>query len=91
MVPGRYFGRNAFRNRGMRNIDMRLLRRFSFSERISAQFSAEVFNIFDFDNVEYGRFNRLYGPGLDLETGAPIGPQLFLAEAARGRRRLRPQ
>ena len=74
MAPGRYFGRNAFRNRGMRNIDMRLLRRFSFSERISAQFSAEVFNIFDFDNVEYGRFNRLYGPGLDLETGAPIGP-----------------
>lgn len=74
MAPGRYFGRNAFRNRPMRNIDMRLLRRFSFSERISAQFSAEVFNIFDFDNVEYGRFNRLYGPGLDLATGAPTGP-----------------
>ncbi len=74
MAPGRYFGRNAFRNRGMRNVDMRLLRRFSLSERVNAQLSVELFNVFDFDNVEYGGFNLLYGPGIDLETGAPAGP-----------------
>ncbi len=74
MAPGNYFGRNAFRNRAMRNVDVRLLRRFSISERVGAQLSVELFNVFDFDNVEYGGFNLLYEPGLDLATGAPIGP-----------------
>ena len=73
-APGQFFGRNAFRNRGMRNLDMRLLRRFATSERSSLELSVELFNALNLDNVEYGRFNTIYGPGLDLETGEPLGP-----------------
>ena len=73
-APGRYFGRNGFRNRGMRNIDMRVLRQFAVSDRSRLELSVELFNALNFDNVEYGMFNRVYGPGLDLSTGSPIGP-----------------
>ena len=73
-APGQYFGRNMFRNRGMRNLDMRLLRRFATVKESSLELSVELFNAFNFDNVEYGRFNAIYGPGLDLATGEPIGP-----------------
>lgn len=72
--PGRYFGRNSFRNRGMRNLDMRLLRQFPVSETSSIEVSVELFNALNFDNVEYGAFNRIYGPGLDLSSGAAAGP-----------------
>ena len=73
-APGQYFGRNSFRNRGMRNLDLRLLRRFDFSEQSNLELSVELFNAFNLDNVEFGQFNAIYGPGLDLETGEPIGP-----------------
>ena len=73
-APGRYFGRNGFRNRGMRNVDMRLLRQFAVSDRSRLELSVELFNALNFDNVEFGMFNRIYGPGLDLSTGSPIGP-----------------
>ena len=73
-APGRYFGRNSFRNRGMRNVDMRLLRQFAVTDTSRIELSLELFNALDFDNVEYGRFNRIYGPGLDLSTGAQVGP-----------------
>ena len=72
--PGEYLGRNAFRNRSMTNWDMRILRGFRFSERSRMELSLELFNAFDADNVEYGSFNSIYGPGLDLATGAVIGP-----------------
>ena len=73
-APGRYFARNAFRNRSMRNLDIRILKQFSVSERLRMELSAELFNCLDVDNVEYGRFAAIYGPGLDLETGAAVGP-----------------
>lgn len=73
-APGRYLGRNIFRNRGMRNLDMRMLRRFAVSEQSSMELSIELFNALNLDNVEYGRFNSIYGPGLDLATGEPLGP-----------------
>ena len=73
-APGAYLGRNMFRNRGMRTVDMRVLKTFPFSEGSRAEVSLELFNAFNVDNVEYGGFNRIYGPGLDLATGAPLGP-----------------
>ncbi len=73
-APGRYLGRNSFRNLGMRNVDMRVLREFPVSETSRLEISVELFNALNFDNVEYGGFNRIYGPGLDLSTGAAIGP-----------------
>ena len=74
-TPGRFFGRNVFRNRVMRNLDMRLLKRFATSDTSYLELSLELFNALNLDNVEYGAFNQIYGPGLDLATGTPIPPQ----------------
>ncbi|MDE0432784.1 MAG: hypothetical protein OXH92_02130 [Bryobacterales bacterium] len=63
-----------FRNRGMRNLDMRLLRRFVSSKGSSLELWVELFNAFNLDNVDFGRYNAIHGPGLDLATGEPIGP-----------------
>ena len=73
-APGQFFNRNVFRNRGMRNLDVRLLRSFRLSERARAELSLELFNALNIDNVEYAGFNTVYGPGLDLATGAAVGP-----------------
>ena len=89
-APARYFGRNSFRNRGMRNVDMRLLRQFSVSDTSRIELSLELFNALNFDNVEYGRFNRIYGPGLDLATGHSGRAQRFVSSPHGGRRHLRP-
>ena len=73
--PGRFLGRNSFRNRPMRSVDMRLLKGFSLSETARLELSAEAFNCLDFDNVEFGGFNSIYGTGVDLSTGSRIGPR----------------
>ena len=74
-APGTYLGRNAYRNRPFANFDMRVMKDIQVSERAVLRFSAEIFNLFDLANVEYAGFNTVYGPGLDLSTGAVIGPQ----------------
>lgn len=74
-APGRFFPRNSFRNRGVRTLDMRLLRAFRLSETSSVELSLEVFNLLNFANIEYGWFNRIYGTGLDVSTGQPVGPK----------------
>ena len=74
-APGRHFGRNSFRDRGMRNLDIRVLRQFRVSETSRIELSAELFNALDVDNVEYGTFNQIYGPGVDLATGWQANPR----------------
>ena len=74
-APGVFLGRNAFRNRGMSNLDMRVMKKIPVTERAFVQLSAELFNAFNLKNVEFAGFNTTYGPGLDLETGAVVGPQ----------------
>lgn len=73
-APGHYFGRNSFRNRAMHNLDVRVLKEFGVSDRLRVELSAEPFNCLDLDNVEYGKFSSVYGPGVSLETGTAIGP-----------------
>ena len=73
-APGIFLGRNAFRNRPMCNLDLRLMRAFSFSESSRAEVSLELFNALNIDNVEYSGLNTIYGTGLDLTTGAALGP-----------------
>ncbi len=68
-VPGRFSGRNSFRNRAMRNVDMRVLRRFALAGESRLELSFELFYAFNLDNVEYGAFNAIYGPGVSLATG----------------------
>lgn len=84
--PGRYFGRNVFRNLGTRSVDMRVLRAFALTAARRVELSAELFNAFNLDNIEYGAFNQVYGPGLDLATGEQIGrwPSFLRLRAADG-------
>jgi hypothetical protein len=44
----------------MRNLDMRLLRRFAGSKGSSLELSVELFNVSNLDNVEHGLFNAIY-------------------------------
>jgi hypothetical protein len=68
------FQRNSFRNYGFRNVDFRVLKDINFSESARLQFSAEFFNLFDFDNVVLGGNRNVYGLGIDPTTGATLQP-----------------
>ena len=50
--PGVPFRRNSFRNLSVKDIDMRIQKRFKFGERMGLVASAEFFNLFGFDNIE---------------------------------------
>ena len=62
--------RNAFVGPGMVNADFSLLKNHQVTERLNAQFRAEVFNMFNKPNFNYPSPSplALYGA-----TGAPIG------------------
>lgn len=75
LAAGQPMRRNEFRNRSTSNADMRLMKSFAlFSERTRVQFSAEVFNLFDADNVVFAGAANIYGAGVLATTGqlAPI-------------------
>jgi len=65
-------GRNIFRDQGFKNLDMSVTKAFKFKERLSAEFKAEIFNVFNhpFFANPYG------GPGggtADPSAGAGYG------------------
>ena len=66
--------RNAFRNRMFKTADLRVLKAFPFGETRRLEFSTEMFNVFNFDNVVYDRTNLIYGPGISATTGAVVAP-----------------
>jgi hypothetical protein len=77
VINGKVIPRNTFRNTGYSNIDLRVQRGFQVADSSSRLIvSLELFNIFDFDNVEIGSANFVYGPGTVLQNGvlatAPI-------------------
>ncbi len=51
--PGQPFLRNAFRNRSFGGVDLRALKAFALSESVRLQFSAEVFNVLNTENVAF--------------------------------------
>ncbi len=71
-APGVSFPRNAFRNRGFKVVDMRVLKAFRFNERSRLEFSAEMFNLFNFDNIAFDGNALNYGPGIDAVTGVVL-------------------
>ncbi|MDZ7639965.1 MAG: hypothetical protein U5J83_17235 [Bryobacterales bacterium] len=73
-APGVAFQRNSFRNRGFKNVDMRILKDIRLTESAKLQFSAEIFNLFNFDNVVFGGNTNTYGLGVDPVTGAVLAP-----------------
>jgi hypothetical protein len=73
------FERNAFRNYGYKIADFRFLKSFKIGEKVRIQFSTEMFNMFNFDNVVIGpallnSANTIYGLGIDA-TGATVAPR----------------
>lgn len=52
--PGVSFPRGAFRNRAFKDVDVRVQKRFTFSERHRVTLSAEIFNVFNIMNIELG-------------------------------------
>jgi len=46
-------GRNIFRDQGFKNWDMSVTKAFKFTERFSAEFKAEMFNVLNHPNFAY--------------------------------------
>ena len=77
-APGVPFERNSFRNRGVVNDDLRILKNFKLGgDTRRLQFSAEFFNLFNIDNVVYAGANGsnlsggVYGLGIGT-NGQPV-------------------
>jgi hypothetical protein len=65
-------GRNIFRDQGFKNLDMSVTKAFKFKERFSAEFKAEIFNVFNHPTFA----NPYGGPGggaADPSAGAGFG------------------
>jgi hypothetical protein len=62
--PG-VLGRNTLEGPGFASFDLRIARQFRFNERVSAEFSADFFNLFNRVNIT--DLNTVYG-GLDLSV-----------------------
>ena len=72
LLNGRVVSRNTFRNIGYSDVSLRLQRRFALPKekgRISG--FGEIFNLFNFDNVEIGGNQFTYGPSLSVPSTNP--------------------
>ena len=79
---GRVVRRNTFRNLGYSDVSMRVQKNFVLpNERGRFTVSAELFNVFDFDNVEVGESHWIYGPSLDAP---PMNPNFGKVKDADG-------
>jgi hypothetical protein len=76
LAPGVSLKRNAYRNRSLRFLDLRLERKFKLGEKFELSPSFEAFNLFNFKNLTYfstTAFN--YGnPGINENTGETLAP-----------------
>jgi hypothetical protein len=73
-APGVSQKRNSYRNKPFKNVDLRVQRNFRFGEKYELSPSLEVFNLFDFHNIQLGSTRILnYGnPGVNERTGAVL-------------------
>jgi hypothetical protein len=71
-APGQPLQRNAFRNRGTSQMDFRVMKSIQIRDTMRLQFSCEVFNVFNADNVVFAGVNNIFGPGINANgTIAP--------------------
>ncbi len=73
------FPRNYFRNVGYKTVNLRVMKDLKINEKYSLQLSAEMFNMFNFDNVIVGpadvnNTNTIYGLGVNID-GTPAAPR----------------
>jgi outer membrane receptor protein involved in Fe transport len=75
-APGVTQKRNSYRNRPFKNVDIRVQRGFRFGEKYELSPSLEVFNLFDFQNIQFASTRVLnYGnPGVNEKTGETLAP-----------------
>jgi hypothetical protein len=68
-------GRNIFRDSGYKNLDLSVFKSFTFKERYTAQFRAEIFNILNHPVIEnpYGASNGSSGGNNDPSTPTAFG------------------
>jgi hypothetical protein len=73
-APGTFgdMGRNIFRDTGFRNVDFSVFKSFTFSERFSAQFRVEFFNIFNHPNYA-NPYGSVAGYGVGNDPGGQQG------------------
>lgn len=70
VIDGRVIPRNTYTNNGYSDVSLRVQRGFSLPNDSARMIvSLELFNVFDFDNVEVGSANFVYGPGTVLQKG----------------------
>jgi hypothetical protein len=80
-APGVPFKRNAFRNEPVYDIDFRLQKTIAFTEKARIILSADMFNIFNFKNIQYAGQALQYCTGtipLDCGFGSTGRNPLFL-------------
>jgi hypothetical protein len=72
VIDGVVIPRNTYRNKGFSEVNLRVQRGFAIPGNSRAILSLELFNAFNFDNVEVGSANMAYGPGTVLQNGALV-------------------
>jgi hypothetical protein len=78
VINGQVLERNTFRNTGFKDVSMRVQRNFRLpNEKGTVSLSGEVFNVFNFANVQIGASNMVYGPGSVLQNGLIVQPAAF--------------
>ncbi len=76
-AAGQPFPRNSYRNRSFQTFDFRFLKSFNLTERARLQFSVEVFNVFNSENIAFAGQGNIYGPGLLPNGGYPAVDSRF--------------
>jgi hypothetical protein len=71
LAPGVSLKRNAYRNRSLRFLDLRLERKFKLGEKFELSPSFEAFNVFNFKNLTYASTTAFNwgNPGINEKTG----------------------
>jgi hypothetical protein len=74
-------GRNPFRDTGFKNVDFSVTKVFKFKERLTAQFRAEFFNIFNHPNFA-NPYGGPGGPTASLDPSVGVGGTPFAFSSA---------
>jgi len=73
IVNGSMLQRNAFRNYGFKDVSLRIQKNFMMpKEKGNLSVSAELFNLFNFANVQLAGAAFNYGPGTVVQNGAVV-------------------
>lgn len=79
-------GRNIFRDSGFKDLDFSVFKTFTFKERYTAQFRAEIFNILNHPVIEnpYGASNGSSGGNNDPSSGSTFGGAIGTPDVVAG-------